>query len=148
MVVCVGAVVLQGRRMLFVRQAQGQTLAGKWSIPWGIVDENEPPEAAAVRETLEESGVQVEIAGLLGIQNLPIPGWLGIIFLCRPTGGRPAPDGIETDQVAYFSSAELMSFEESIESWCKWLAQRVLTGTYTLTCQSPGNPYEPQKAFL
>jgi ADP-ribose pyrophosphatase YjhB (NUDIX family) len=56
-VVCVGAVVLQGERVLFVRQAQGHTLEGQWSIPWGIVDPGESPDAAALRETREESGV-------------------------------------------------------------------------------------------
>ncbi len=57
MVVCVGAVVLQGERVLFVRQAQGHPLEGRWSIPWGIVDPGESPDAAALRETREESGV-------------------------------------------------------------------------------------------
>lgn len=57
MVVCVGAVVLQGERVLFVRQAQGHPLEGQRSIPWGIVEPGESPDAAALRETQEESGV-------------------------------------------------------------------------------------------
>jgi ADP-ribose pyrophosphatase YjhB (NUDIX family) len=67
--VCVGAVVLQRDQALFVRQAKGHSLEGQWSIPWGIVDPEETPESAAMRETEEEGGVKAEIKGLLGFQN-------------------------------------------------------------------------------
>ena len=89
MAVCVGAVVLREKSALFVRQAEGQSLAGQWSIPWGVVDNDEAPEAAALRETYEESGIKAEIDGLLGIQNLPGAGWLGIVFLCHHVEGEP-----------------------------------------------------------
>lgn len=69
-VVCVGAVVLQGGSVLLIRQAKGASLEGQWSIPWGIVEPNESPEEAALRETYEEAGVTAEVEGLLGIQNL------------------------------------------------------------------------------
>lgn len=148
MVVCAGAVVLQGTRALLIRQAQGHSLAGQWSIPWGIVDSEETPEDAALRETYEESGIKAEIDGLLGIQNLPTPGWLGIIFLCHHVDGEPAPDGIETDKAAYLSLSEIDTFNEPFEPWCKWMARRVLKGNYTLIPAAPGNPYFPRQAFL
>lgn len=148
MVVCVGAVVLNGDRVLFIRQAEGHSLAGQWSIPWGLVDNEETPEHAVLRETLEESSIKAEIDGLLGIQNLPDPGWLGVIFICRHNEGTPAPDGIETDNAAYFSLEEINSFEEPFEPWCKWLALRVLTGDCTIIPHEPDNPYYPRKAFL
>ena len=148
MAVCVGAVVLQAKSVLFVRQAKGQSLAGQWSIPWGVVDNEEAPEAAAVRETYEESGIKAEIDGLLGIQNLPGAGWLGIVFLCHPIEGEPAPDGVETDRVEYFTVEEMEAFDEPFEPWCEWLARRVLTGKYTVTHYEPNNPYQPKGAFL
>jgi 8-oxo-dGTP pyrophosphatase MutT (NUDIX family) len=61
MAVCAGAVVLHEGRVLFIRQAPGHSLAGRWSIPWGLVDEGETPEDAALRETLEESGVSAAL---------------------------------------------------------------------------------------
>ncbi|MEA3356804.1 MAG: NUDIX domain-containing protein [Candidatus Bipolaricaulota bacterium] len=67
MVGCVGTVVLQGKRVLFIRQAEGHSLAGQWSTPWGFIDKEESLEYAALRETYEESGIKVEIDGLLGI---------------------------------------------------------------------------------
>jgi len=148
MVVCVGTVVLQNARVLFVRQAKGHSLAGQWSIPWGIVDDGESPEDAALRETNEESGVTAKIEGLLGIQNLRRAGWVGIIFLCHHAEGQPVSDGIETDKAAYFSLEEIDSFDEPFEPWCEWLARRVLRGEYiTIPCEL-NNPYFPRRAFL
>jgi len=148
MVICVGAVVLHAEQVLFIRQAAGHALAGQWSIPWGLVDSAEPPEAAALRETREESGVTAEIDGLLGIQNLRHAGWLGIVFLCHHVEGDPVPDGLETDRAAYFSLEEIDSFEEPFEPWCEWLARRVLTGECTVVPYQPDNPYRPRGAFL
>ena len=77
-IVCVGAVVTKGDQVLFVRQAQGHPLEGQWTIPWGYVDEDEFPDVAACRETLEESGVEAEMLGLIGIQELHDPGWIAV----------------------------------------------------------------------
>ena len=111
--VCVGAVVINGKQALFVRQAKGHSLAGQWSLPWGMVEPGESPEAAALRETREEGGIEAQVEGLLGIQNLPQPGWMGIVFLCRHVGGVPTPDGgIETDQAAYLSLEQMDDFNE------------------------------------
>jgi ADP-ribose pyrophosphatase YjhB (NUDIX family) len=147
--VCVGAVVLQGRRALFVRQAKGHSLEGQWSIPWGIVESDEPPEAAVLRETREEGGIEARIEGLLGIQNLQEQGWMGIIFLCRHISGVPASDGgIETDQAAYFSLKEMNNFGEPFEGWCEWLVRRVLRRKYHIIPPESNNPYQPRLAFL
>ena len=148
MAVCVGAVILQGPRVLFIRQARGQSLAGQWSIPWGLVDAGETPEDAALRETNEEAGVRAELDGLLGIQNLPTPGWLGVIFLGHHLAGEPTPDRVETDKAAYFSLADIDACQEPIEPWCEWIARRVLAGEHTVTPLAPDNPYHPRKAFL
>ena len=148
MVVCVGSVVLYEKRILFIRQAKGHSLAGLWSIPWGFVDEGETPENAALRETFEESGVTAVVDGLLGIQNLPSTGWIGIVFACRTVSGEPTPDGVETDGAAYFSLGEIVSSPEPFEPWCKWLALRVLNGKCNLLPEEPGTPYAPHKAFL
>ena len=148
MAVCVGTVVLHQQRVLFVRQAEGHSLAGLWTIPWGLVDENESPEAAALRETVEESGITAAIDGLLGIQNLTKPGWIGIIFACHAVAGDLVPDGVETDRAVYFSLEELVSTDEPFEPWCKWLALRVLRGEAFFIPEHPDTPYAPSKGFL
>ena len=148
MTVCVGAVVVYEQRILLIRQAEGQSLAGQWGIPWGFIDEGETPEDAARRETVEESGITAVVDGLLGIQNLSSPGWLGIIFSCHPIHGKPVPDGEETDRAAYFSLDDILSFTEPFEPWCKWLALRVLSGQCYVIHEAVGTPYAPRKAFL
>lgn len=148
-VVCVGTVVLRENRALFIRQAKGHSLEGQWSIPWGIVDPGESPDVAALRETLEEGGIVAEIEGLLGIQNLPQKGWIGIVFVCRHVSGIPKSNGgIETDRAAYFSLAEMDAFDEPFEPWCEWLVCRVLRGEYHLIPPELDNPYCPRLAFV
>jgi ADP-ribose pyrophosphatase YjhB (NUDIX family) len=147
--VCVGTVVLDGGRVLLVRQARGHSLEGQWTIPWGIVEADESPETAAERETLEEGGIAARIEGLLGIQNLPEAGWIAILYLCRHVSGTPTPDGgNETDAAAYFSVEQLNSHSEPIEPLTLWLARRVLEGRYPLIPPQPENPFAPRLAFL
>jgi ADP-ribose pyrophosphatase YjhB (NUDIX family) len=149
LVVCVGAVVLQGNRALFVRQAKGHSLEGQWSIPWGFVDPNESPDSAALRETFEEAGVEADVEGLLGFQELNQEGWIAIAFLCQHARGVPRSDGgVETDQAAYFSLEEMEGFDEPFEPWCEWLVRRILGGQYQLIPAEPTNPYQPLVAYL
>lgn len=146
--VCVGSVVIKDNKVLFIRQATGESLEGQWSIPWGFVDSNETPEEAAIRETLEESGIQAQVTGLLGFQNLPQPGWIGIVFLCHHVEGDPKGDGIETDRAAYLNKKELKNLNDPIEPWCEWIAHRVLGNNATVIPAEPNNPYHPKIAFL
>jgi ADP-ribose pyrophosphatase YjhB (NUDIX family) len=138
----------QGERALFVRQAKGHPLEGQWSIPWGIVDPEESPERAVLREIREEGGIAAEIVGLLGIQNLPQQGWVGIVFLCRHIGGVPKADGVETDRAAYFSLEEMKALNEPFEPWCEWVVRRVLLMEHRVIPPVMENPYRPRVAFL
>jgi ADP-ribose pyrophosphatase YjhB (NUDIX family) len=132
-----------------VRQAKGHPLEGQWSIPWGLVDAGEPPETAALRETEEEGGVEAEIEGLLGLQNLLQEGWIALVFLCRHVSGEPRSDGgVEMDGAAYFSREDMEEFEEPFEPWCEWLVRRVLAGAYRIMPPELGNPYYPHLAFF
>jgi ADP-ribose pyrophosphatase YjhB (NUDIX family) len=152
---CVGAVVLQENKVLFVRQTYGG-LKGKWSLPWGFVDGKksdgslEPPDAAVIREVHEEAGVVAKVEGLLGIQNHSNDGEsrLYIIFLCHPISGEPTPDQHETDKAAYFSLDEMADFDEPFDAFCEWMARRVLEGQYHLIPPESANPYPPYLAFL
>ena len=147
--VCVGAVVLRANRALFVRQAKGHSLEGQWSIPWGIVDPDESPESAVIRETMEESGIKARVEGLLGFQNLRQEGWIALLFLCQHVHGEPKSDGgFETDAADYFSLGEMESIPEPVEPWCEWLVRRVLDRKYHLIPIQLNNPYYPHHAFF
>ena len=149
-VVCVGAVVTRGERVLLVRQSAGHSLAGQWTVPWGRVDAGEGPAEAAVREVREEGGIQADVEGLLGVQALPAPwrGWIGIAYLCRHVAGEPHPADRETDAAAYYSLAELDALREPIEPWSNWLVRRVLAGRFTLVRADPTNPLQHTGTYL
>jgi 8-oxo-dGTP diphosphatase len=149
-VVCVGAVVMKGDRVLLVRQAKGHQLEGQWTIPWGILEAGESPSNAVVRETQEEAGVMIAVEGLLGVQELPRPweGWIALVYLCQHLEGEPEADDHETDSAGYFSLADLRSFNEPAEKWSLWLAQRALAGGVTVIRSDQTNPYQPNEGFL
>jgi ADP-ribose pyrophosphatase YjhB (NUDIX family) len=148
-ILCVGSVVTKGEQVLLVRQAQGHPLEGQWSVPWGFVDEDEFPDVAACRETLEESSIEAEILGLIGIQELHDRGWIAIVFHCRYIQGIPTPDcNGETDRARFFSLEEINVFEEPIEPWCEWIVRRVLEGNHVVIPLETKNPYDPLKSFL
>jgi len=69
-----------------------------WALPGGAMDLGESLPAAAIRETFEETGVSVEITGLVGIYTDPKHVILytsnnearqecAVVFTARPLGG-------------------------------------------------------------
>ncbi|HLH62874.1 MAG TPA: NUDIX hydrolase [Ktedonobacteraceae bacterium] len=62
-----GAVVISEERVLLVRNRYGVT-RGRYLLPAGRVHIGELPDQAAVRETFEETGLRVEIEGLIGLR--------------------------------------------------------------------------------
>lgn len=141
-VVCVGAVVRKGDRILLVRQAKGHSLEGQWTVPWGHLADGESPAAAAIRETKEEGGIDAEVEGLLGVQELPSPwsGWIALVYLCRHVAGEPHSEDAETDAAAYVSLSELNALGVPMEPWSAWLLRRVFTGQFTLIQTDLSNP--------
>ena len=56
-----GAIIFAGDSVLLVKRG-GEPLKGWWSIPGGLLETGEKLEDAVRRETLEETGLVVEIA--------------------------------------------------------------------------------------
>jgi 8-oxo-dGTP diphosphatase len=69
----VGAVVLDGERVLLVRRGEPPS-QGKWSIPGGLIHLGERIEEAVIREVEEECGLQVQPLGVCGVIDRVIPG--------------------------------------------------------------------------
>jgi ADP-ribose pyrophosphatase YjhB (NUDIX family) len=146
----VGAVVVRDGEVLLVRQSSGHSLAGQWTIPWGHVDAGESPMAAALREVLEEGGVQAEVEGLLGVQELvaPLQGGVGLVYLCRHAAGDLRPHDTDTDAARYVSLAVLDGMAEPKEPWSDWLVRRWFAGALTLTRADDSNPLQKAGSFL
>lgn len=61
-----GVVCLRGGEVLLIRRGKPPRL-GEWSLPGGRIEWGETAAAAALRELVEETGVEAELLGLLDV---------------------------------------------------------------------------------
>lgn len=104
----VGVLVVQDGKVLLVRRVMNPE-RGKWSIPAGFLDRGEDPKETAVREALEETGLLVEIEGLVDVYyNPPTQGGASIFILYRANllGGE-LQAGDDADAVGFFGPNEM-----------------------------------------
>ena len=82
------AVVRQSGRVLIGKRPPEAPLGGLWEFPGGKVCQGERPEAAAVRECREETGLEIRLEGPCQVVVFPYHhGRLRILFfLARPAG--------------------------------------------------------------
>ncbi|KAJ3279457.1 hypothetical protein HK104_001452, partial [Borealophlyctis nickersoniae] len=101
-----------------------------WWLPGGGVDLNEDLATAAVRETLEEAGVEITIKGILRFEYSPSRhGFrVRIIFYAEPKPTSPPPKTIpdyESAGACYVSEDELKQLPlrgHEPEMWFKYVA--------------------------
>lgn len=94
-----------------------------WVPPGGLIEPGEHPADAAVRETWEETGLTVEITGVLGVYGGPDlivdypngdhAAYIATIFRGRRIGGSMRPDGSEVLDVRYFTREQLAQVSHS-----------------------------------
>jgi 8-oxo-dGTP diphosphatase len=70
--VAASAAIFRGRSVLLGERGQGPR-KGSWSLPGGRIEPGETAAAAARREILEETGLAVELAGLLDVHDVIQP---------------------------------------------------------------------------
>lgn len=91
----VAAFVVNGRGELLLERRSDN---GRWGMPGGVQEVGESLAGAVVREVLEETGIAVEVVGLVGVYSDPghviafsggeVRQEFSACFRARPTGGR------------------------------------------------------------
>jgi len=104
-------VIERNREVLLLRLNYGPR-DGSWSLPGGLVENDEDAEEAAVRETKEETGFDVELDGLLTISMRPGSPVLVVVYRAHILSGelRIAPD--EASEAAWFPRDAIPALEE------------------------------------
>lgn len=116
-VVSVGAVVLDGARVLLVRRGQ-PPLKGRWSLPGGVVELGETLEAALAREVLEETGLIIDVgpvAEVLDRIERAADGrveyhYVIVDYVCRVRGGSVVC-GSDAEDARWVEIADLAAFQ-------------------------------------
>ena len=103
--VAVVVVASDGGKILMVKRAI-DPMMGRWSLPAGYVDRGEVVEEAAIREVLEETGVEIRLDALLGVyssQGAPV---ILVAYAATLTAGVASP-GDEAIDVGFFHVDDL-----------------------------------------
>lgn len=82
---------------------------GMWCLPGGFIEQGEPPEAGALRELAEETGLTGLIKKLLGVRTTPSTQYGSVLmvgYLVTDTHGTPVA-GDDASQVRWFSIRDL-----------------------------------------
>lgn len=105
----VRAFVLKQDKVLLVKERSDML----WSLPGGWVDINQSPAEAAIKETVEETGFQVEVKKLLALWDKQKhdhpPQWPHIhkyFFHCDIVSGTPTPN-LEISDIDFFERDKL-----------------------------------------
>lgn len=92
-------------RVLVVRMTYMGSAAG-WMLPGGRVERGETPEEAAVRETREETGLEVEAERLLLVEAFR-PKDVSFVFAGRVVGGQLDPQVGEIAEAGWLTPEEI-----------------------------------------
>lgn len=118
----------EGKILLGKRGAE--PFLGYWDIIGGFLEPGEHPEEGARREVREETGLEVELTGCLGLyvdtygeSSEPT---LNVYYTGRPIGGtlKPASDAIALEWFGSEQIPERLAFQHAVKVIECWRAHR------------------------
>jgi len=125
-----GGVVIHNNMILLVKLLYGPA-KGKWLIPGGFLEKGETLNEGVCREIFEETGVEVEASGILGIRSMkrtetPLTD-LYCLLNCKVVSD---PNGItkqtsEVEDVAWIPLTDISTNTE-VHAFTKYLLKSVL----------------------
>lgn len=134
----IDVIVTDGLRVILIKRAR-EPYKGSWVFPGGFVDYGETIEDAAVRETLEETGVEIVLDSILGVYSAPDRDPRGhqvnTVFIAQVLRGEPQ-GGDDAEEAAWFGINEIkeedLAFDHGLifSDFKRWLCER---GSYWST---------------
>ena len=109
-------VVNDAGEILMIRRTDNDN----WAVPGGAIELGESVAQAAVRETREESGIEFEITGIVGIYSDPkhvllytsngeVRQEFSIVLTARPLSGQPTPSS-ESSEVRWVPVSDVSEY--------------------------------------
>lgn len=103
----VGVLVRDDDGRLLLVQRANEPAQGLWSLPAGFVDAEEDPRAAAARECLEETGLEVEVGAVVDVYpSAEGAASFFLVFTATCVGGALAA-GDDASDARFFADDEL-----------------------------------------
>jgi 8-oxo-dGTP diphosphatase len=152
-----GVLVQQDGALLLVQRGPGSdAFAGAWNLPAGYCEVDEPPSATAARETLEETGLHVEVVRLVNAyffdDDLRGNGLL-LVYEAGVLGGALQSDGIESAAIGFFLPEDLPEplsgggHDQAVLAWRAQALDRWQPGSPIRYCPHCTHPVEEKMAF-
>jgi 8-oxo-dGTP pyrophosphatase MutT (NUDIX family) len=118
-----GVLAVDGHGRILVQRRRD---TGQWALPMGKMELGETPTQCAVRETEEETGIQVETTGILGIYSDPthivaytdgeVRQEYEVMFVGRPITGVPTAND-EASDVRWVAPDDLPQLDIHPTQW-------------------------------
>jgi ADP-ribose pyrophosphatase YjhB (NUDIX family) len=155
----VGAGVLaqrDGALLLLRRSQKSDAFPGSWSLPAGYCEADESPRATAVRETVEETSLQVAAGQLVDayfFTDDPRGNGLLLVYEAEIHGGELEPNGDESVEAGFFLPQQLPTplcgggHDQAILAWQSRSRARWQPGSPMLFCPHCTHPLETKLAF-
>jgi ADP-ribose pyrophosphatase YjhB (NUDIX family) len=125
----VACAIPQGNGGIYLLKRNIEPGLGLWTFPGGYVDLGEPVSDAAIRETIEETLLQVRIDSLLNVYSYSGAAVVLVVFLATVTGGQAAPTP-ESQEVRLFTLKEIPwkdlafpSTHDALSDYCRLRGQ-------------------------
>ena len=132
----VGGLLVHDGKVLLVQRGEDPG-KGRWTIPGGYVEQDEPPDEALAREVLEETGLRARPVGILAIRHAPVKDSQNayIVFgmeLVGPPGDlKPEGNGKEIARAGFFAPREFAALGD-MGLISRWLAEHHRPGDAVL----------------
>jgi len=121
----VAAIVVSHKGRVLLQQRAMDPRAGYWTFPGGFLEIGETAEQGAARETLEEVGLDVTPAGLLGVYSRPDAGMVLVAYEAESPSDAAIVADAESLQVRWFAPTDIpwddLAFDTTTAALRDWV---------------------------